>query len=189
MQKTDSAMFSGHYPKFEQYLAILLMASWLTAAQAKPGPHPPFEVTGTVIKNHDGDTIKMQTVDHGVVDVRFSNVDTPETGQAYWKAARGYLRSLVAGKAVTIRCYKRDRYEREVCHVSVGGSDTGLALVKHGYAWYAHMFSEELGSSQQKAYSEAEQLARRQRIGLWQDPDPMPPWECRKLRRAHQKCY
>lgn len=171
-----------------QLLALLLVATWLPFAHAKPGPHEPFEVTGSVIKNHDGDTIKLQTADRGVIDVRFSSADTPETGQAYWRAARGYLREIVASKPVTIWCYKKDRYEREVCHVSVNGSDAGLALVQQGYAWYAHMFSHELTASQQEAYPEAEEQARRKRIGLWQDASPMPPWECRKLRQAHQKC-
>jgi endonuclease YncB( thermonuclease family) len=171
-----------------RFFVFILIATWLPIAHAKPASHEPFEVTGNVIKNHDGDTIKLQTVDRGVIIVRFSGADTPETGQAHWKAARTYLRNLVASKPVTVRCYKTDKYEREVCHVSVGGVDAGLALVQQGYAWYAHMFSNELSASQQKAYPEAEELARRQRRGLWQDSDPMPPWECRKLRKAHQKC-
>lgn len=171
-----------------RFLAIILVAAWLPIANAKPGPHEPFEDTGTVIKNHDGDTIKLQTADRGIIDVRLSGADTPETGQAYWRTGRDYLREMVAGKPVTVWCYKTDKYEREVCHVSVGGKDAGLALVQRGYAWYAHMFSHELSASQQKSYPEAEEQARRQRIGLWQEPDPMPPWECRKLRKAHQKC-
>lgn len=171
-----------------RFLSLILVATWLPHAHAKPGPHEPFEVTGNVIKNHDGDTIKLQTADRGVIDVRFSGADTPETGQAYWRAARGFLREMVAGKPVTIWCYKKDMYEREVCHVSVGGKDAGLTLVQQGYAWYAHMFAHELTASQQKAYPEAEEQAQLQRIGLWQDAEPMPPWECRKLRKAHQKC-
>jgi micrococcal nuclease len=171
-----------------RFLAFVLIATWLPIAQAKPGSHEPFEVTGSVIKNHDGDTIKLKTSNQGIINVRISGADTPETGQAYWRAARGYLREFVAGKPVTVRCYKQDKYEREVCHVSVGGADAGLALVQQGYAWYANMFSHELSTLQQKAYLEAEAAAQRLRIGLWQDPDPMPPWECRKLRKAHQKC-
>jgi micrococcal nuclease len=171
-----------------RFLAFVLIAIWLPVAEAKPGPHEPFEVTGNVIKNHDGDTIKLKSADRGVIIVRFSGADTPETGQAYWRAARGYLRNLVAGKPVTVLCYKQDRYGREVCHVSVDGNDAGLALVRQGYAWYASMFSHELSALQQKAYYEAEELARRQRRGLWQDSNPMPPWECRKLRKVRQKC-
>lgn len=169
-------------------IAVVLVAAWLPIAHAKPGTHEPFEVTGRVIKNHDGDTIKLSTAERGIIDVRLSGADTPETGQAHWRAARGALRELVASKPVTAWCYKTDKYDREVCHVSVSGDDVGLRLIQGGYAWYAHMFAHELTASQQKTYPEAEEQARRQSIGLWQEPEPMPPWECRKLRKAHQKC-
>lgn len=169
-------------------LTLIIATSWLPVAHAKPGFHEPFEVTGSAIKNHDGDTIKLQTTERGIIDVRLSGVDTPETGQAYWKAARGALRELVAGKPVTVWCYKTDKYDREVCHVTTGGADVGHALVKQGLAWYAFMFAAELTPAMREAYQVAETQARQQHIGLWQEPDPMPPWECRKLRKAHQKC-
>lgn len=79
-----------------QFLAIILVATWLPATYAKPGPHEPFEITGSAIKNPDGDTIKLQTTNRGVIDVRLSGADTPETTQAYWKAARSpYSSDLV----------------------------------------------------------------------------------------------
>ena len=157
-------------------------------ALAKPGPHAPFEVTGKAIKNHDGDTIKIQTAEHGVVVVRLSAADTPETGQAYWRLARDALRRQITGQPVTVWCYKRDRHDRNVCHVSVHGKDPGLALVQQGYAWYAHMFASELNSEMRRNYSEAEEAAKQRRLGLWSEPNPMPPWECRKLRKSGQKC-
>ena len=108
-------------------------------------------------------------------------------GQAYWKAARNYLRSLVAGQKTTAWCYKVDRYDREVCHVRVGNQDVGQALIAAGYAWYAFQFAAELTNEQRLAYPEAERLARAGRIGLWQEPGPMPPWECRWLIRAKKR--
>lgn len=157
-------------------------------AIAKPGPHPPFETTGVVTANHDGDTLKLQTADRGLLVVRLSAADTPETGQAYWRAARGHLRQLVSGKQTTVWCYKRDRNEREVCHVKVDTQDVSEALIRQGYAWYAHMFGNEFSPEQREVYAQVEKDARAQRLRLWSDPDPMPPWECRKLRKAHQKC-
>lgn len=141
-----------------------------------------------MIKNHDGDSIKLQTPDRSVLEIRFAGSDTPETGQAYWKVARGVLRSLVDGQTVTVSCYKRDHHDRDVCRVFVGSMDVGLETVKRGVAWYAYQFSHELSASEQRDYAAAEQRAREQRLGLWAEPDPMPPWECRRLRRAGQKC-
>lgn len=181
-------MISSPCLQLKHILSALACSVSISAANAKPGPHPPFKATGAVTDNHDGDTIKLQTADRGLLVVRLSGADAPETGQAYWRAARGYLRSLVAGQETTVWCYKRDRYEREVCHVRVGNQDVCEELIRHGYAWYAHMFGNELSAQQREVYTKGEQDARAQRVGLWSDPDPLPPWECRKLRKAHQKC-
>jgi len=169
-------------------LAAILFAAYLPHAYAKAGLHEPFEVSGSVIKNHDGDTITLRTDDRGVINVRLSGADTPETGQAYWRVARDRLYQLISDKPVTVSCYKQDWRKREVCHVSVDGTDPALVLVKQGLAWYAFMFSGELTPGMRSAYGRAEAEARQRGIGLWEEPEPMPPWECRKLRKAHQKC-
>lgn len=169
---------------FRQGLLTVLLLTTTSVVVASPGPHPPFEVTGCVIKNHDGDTIKLATQEFGTLNVRFSGADTPEAGQAYWKVARDLLKAQVEGKSTTVWCYKRDKYDREVCHVRVGRQDLGQALIESGYAWYAIQFAAELSEAQRQAYSEGERRARERRIGLWQAPDPMPPWECRKIRKA-----
>lgn len=169
-------------------LAAILFAAYLPLAYALAGLHEPFEVTGSVIKNHDGDTITLRTDDRGIFNVRLSGADTPETGQAYWRVARDALHQLIADKPVTVRCYKQDWRKREVCHATVAGTDPALVLVKEGLAWYAVMFSDELTPAMRSAYETAEAEARLRGIGLWEEPEPMPPWECRKLRKAHQKC-
>ena len=69
--------------KFRQLFLVLFMIATTPVVVASPGPHPPFEATGVVIKNHDGDTIKLETREDGLLNVRFSGADTPETGQAY----------------------------------------------------------------------------------------------------------
>lgn len=168
--------------------STILLAAYLHTASAATGFQEPFEVSGSVIKNHDGDTITLKTDDHGIINVRLSGADTPETGQAYWRVARDALHQLIAERPVMVRCYKQDWRKREVCHATVDGADPALALVKQGLAWYAFMFSDELTPAMRIAYEEAEAQARQRRIGLWQEPEPMPPWECRKLRKAHQKC-
>ena len=175
--------------KFRQLAVAILMFTGMQVAQADGRFHPPFEVTGSVIKSHDGNTIQLETDARGVITIRLSGADTPEVGQAYWKAARNYLRSLVAGQKTTAWCYKLDRFDREVCHVRVGDQDIGQALIAAGYAWYAFQFAAELTAEQRMAYSEAERRAKAGLIGLWQEPDPMPPWECRKLIKARKRDF
>lgn len=129
---------------FRHSLALCLPLLWLPLVYAKPGPHPPFEITGMVTHNPDGDTIDIQTAYHGLVRVRFAGADTPETAQAFWKVARNHLSAAVKDQQTTAWCYKRDKYEREVCHVRVGNLDLCLDLIQRGFGWYARMFSHEL---------------------------------------------
>ena len=114
-------------------------------------------------------------------------MDTPETGQAFWKSARRELARLVSEKPVTVHCYKKS-HDREVCRVFAGtGSrerDVGLEMVKLGMAWHAFQFANEQTETERVAYKTAEEQARLGRVGLWSEPDPMAPWECRKIRRS-----
>lgn len=169
-------------------LCLVLLATCVSHVSAQSGFHEPFEVTGSVIKNHDGDTITLTTVDRGVFNVRLSGADTPETGQAYWRVAREALRRLVADRPVSVKCYKQDWRKREVCQAIVDGTDPALKLVEQGLAWYAFMFADELTPAMRLAYENAEVRARQRRIGLWQETQPMSPWECRRLKKAHQRC-
>jgi len=174
--------------KTRHFLFVILTLMWLPMANAKGGTHAPFELIGNIVHNHDGDTIHLQTADLGLVKIRLSGADAPETGQAFWRVARNHLSSLAKGQVTTAWCYKTDQYDREVCHVRIGSTDICLDLIRRGFAWYAHMFSRELSSEQQAAYADAEEQARTQQLGLWSIPEPMPPWACRKLRKAGQKC-
>jgi len=181
------------------FIGILLALAWLfsgPALSAAPDSrYASFTATGSVIANHDGDTFKLQTQDHGILTIRFSGMDTPETGQAFWKSARRELARLVSGQPITVACYKREWHGRDVCKVFTGKvltekTDVGLDMVRRGMAWYAFQYAAELTTAEQLAYRSAEEKARLARVGLWAEPDPMAPWECRKIRRAGlgQKC-
>lgn len=178
--------------KIKQILFVwsaVLTALVITAnAVASTTSYAPFETTGYLIKNHDGDTIKLQTRDRGVLTVRFSGSDTPETGQAYWKVSRDTLRELLTNKEVSVACYKKDRHERHVCHVSLKTTDIGIEMVRRGMAWYAHQFANELTDVQQQDYVEAENWAKGKRLGLWVETNPQSPWECRKLKKEKKRC-
>lgn len=169
-------------------VATLLMSVACSPVLAKADPYVPFKTSGRVIKNHDGDTIKLQTADRGLLTIRFSGSDTPETGQAFWKRSRNTLRAMLANRETSVFCYKNDRHQRDVCHVSVGTTDVGLEMVRQGMAWYGYQFGHELSSEQRRSYIDAEQQARAQGLGLWSMPDPQPPWECRKLRKQGLHC-
>ncbi len=79
------------------------------------------------------------------------------------------LAPLVAGKEVTVRWNKRDRYGRVVGFVIVDGHDVNLAQVKAGMAWHYKHHQEEQTPPDRYAHAKAERQARQKRLGLWKD--------------------
>ncbi len=79
---------------------------------------------------------------------------------------------------------KQDRYRRIVGFVIVDGHDVNLAQVKAGMAWFYRYYQKELSRENRKRYAQAEDQARTDRLGLWQDKNPMPPWEHRRFYKS-----
>jgi len=126
--------------------------------------------------------------EHGVERVRISGIDAPELGQPYSRVARTALLNLVSEQVLSLACDKRDIYGRLVCAVRVEKIDVGLQLVLLGLAWHFKRYEDEQSPSDRVAYSTAEEEARRQRIGLFRQSQPMPPWDCRKRKREGGNC-
>lgn len=126
-----------------------------------------------VVGVHDGDTI---TVLQGreQTKIRLEGIDAPELGQAFGQAAKRRTSALVFARDVEIRPKEYDRYGRLVARVVVGGEDVSLALVREGMAWHFTRYSSD------QVLARAELEARRGRRGLWQEPNPIPPWDFRR---------
>ncbi len=168
--------------------SLTALALGLAALAANAGgPHEPWTETGIYVSASDGDSVKVRTVGRGVVSVRIAGIDTPERGQGHWRVARSHLVAFVKSPGLTIHCYKTDQYDREVCRVRTDRGDLGASLVAAGLAWHFRGFEDEQTAEERALYAQLEQRAREQRIGLWQEPDPMPPDECRKVRRSGAK--
>jgi endonuclease YncB( thermonuclease family) len=132
----------------------------------------------------DGDTFALVLPDHTQHRIRPAGADAPERGQPYWRASRAYLAQQLDGQIVEAQCYKKDRDGRDVCRVFVGNHDVSLALVRQGYAWHFKRFAKEQTDVERLDYAQAESEARALRLGLWQDPNPEPPWENRSRKRT-----
>jgi endonuclease YncB( thermonuclease family) len=145
----------------------------------------PFQVlTGKVVKVVDGDTIYV--LDDALTQhkIRLSGIDAPEKNQPYGLASRKHLASLVAGKSVTVEYTKHDRYGRVVGKVVIDGVDACLEQIKAGLAWHYKKYQNEQERGDRTLYAQAENQARAERIGLWRDNNPRPPWEFRRLYRS-----
>jgi endonuclease YncB( thermonuclease family) len=67
--------------------------------------------------------------------------------------------------------------------VIVDGQDANLEQLKAGMAWFYRYYQKELTPDTRKLYAQAEDKARVERVGLWRNKNPMPPWEWRRLNR------
>ena len=79
-----------------------------------------------------------------------------------------------------LRPHTIDHHGRLVARVLVDGQDAGLELLKQSLCWVYEKYVGEAPAEIQSSYHDAQDTAQTQRAGLWQDPDPVPPWEWRK---------
>ncbi len=135
--------------------------------------------TGKVVKITDGDTVYVLDANYQHHKIRLAGIDAPERKQAYGLASRKHLASIVAGKQVTIEYNKRDRYGRIVGKVLLDGIDVCLEQVKAGFAWHYKEVSTRTKSGRPETLCRCRNQAREERLGLWRENNPNPPWAFR----------
>ena len=80
-----------------------------------------------------------------------------------------------------------DRYQRILGKVLFDGEEVNLEQVSSGMAWHYKKYQSEQSATDRILYSDAEREARRQQLGLWHDPDPVPPWDYRQAELDQRK--
>lgn len=147
---------------------LFLGAGGLIAAQTQT-------VTGKVVGVTDGDTFKLLTRDSTLVKVRLASIDCPEKKQAFSKRAKQFTSDAIFNKAVQVEIDGTDRYGRIIGWVWYGHNlNLSEELLKHGLAWHFRKYSKD------PKLQALEDTAREKGIGLWGDPNPLPPWQWRK---------
>jgi endonuclease YncB( thermonuclease family) len=130
-----------------------------------------------IVGVHDGDTITGLGESKTQFKIRLDAIDAPELGQPFGQASKKALSEKVFGKDVAVIAKTTDRYGRTVGHVLIDGRDVNLEMLEEGMAWHYKKYDKN------KRLGEAEESARAARKGLWQDRDPVPPWDWRKDRK------
>ena len=132
---------------------------------------PIISFAGEITHFEDGDTFKI----NGEF-VRLYGVDCPESNQPYGSQATRYLKELVTGKTVEIKQIDTGDYGRPVVLVYANGKLINKKLVQNGYTWVYDYFCKDPICDEWKRL---ERKARNADLGLWSNPDPIPPWEWR----------
>ncbi|MBE0625519.1 MAG: thermonuclease family protein [Burkholderiales bacterium] len=141
------------------------------------------DITGKVVGVADGDTVTVLDSNKQQHKIRVAGIDAPEKAQPFGSRSKESLAKRVHNRDAVVEGHKKDRYGRLVGKVIVDGHDAGLEQVRAGLAWWYRAYAKEQTPDDRVAYELAEKAAREQKLGLWRDPDPVPPWEWRRAKR------
>jgi micrococcal nuclease len=120
----------------------------------------------------DGDTYKIHSGGK-TVSLRLASIDCPETGQAYGLEAKKYAESLVLGKELTVSFSGSDKYGRNLGDLKTpDGESISLKIASAGYAWAWSTAGAKIKT--------AIETAKKSRLGLWADANPVNPYLFRK---------
>ena len=120
----------------------------------------PFNVTYIV----DGDTLDLE----GYGRIRFSGINTPETGECYYQEAKDKLAELILGKEVFVEKDRSDegKYGRKLRYVYLDDLMINKYLVENGFAKVYDKYKDDT-----KRYDELKAVENKE-IGLWVCKDP-----------------
>ena len=142
-------------------------------------------LTAKIVSIADGDTVTAVLSGGRSVDVRLEGIDAPEHGQAFGSASEKHLSELLLGKDVNLDCGGGYSYNRLVCKILLtNGEDVDLDQIKAGMAWHYKQYQRQQSATDRAAYGAAEDAARRARLGLWADAEPMQPQDFRHGTRS-----
>lgn len=127
----------------------------------------------------DGDTVTVVDDSQRLWKVRLAGIDAPEKRQAFGQQSTEALTKRLFGQQVIIEAGKADRYGRTVGKVMLSGRDVNLELVSAGLAWHYKKYQREQSIEDRASYESAEREARLHGLGLWQQADPVAPWDYR----------
>lgn len=130
----------------------------------------PGQETFQVLHIYDGDSLKVGR--NGLtLMIRLAGIDAPETrhgnrpGQRFSIQAKKRLQAMVHNRAVCLKAYGLDTYNRQLAVVFCKGVNINLEMIRAGLAEvYPGPFPEGLDRS---SYLEAEAAAKNTLKGIW----------------------
>lgn len=158
---TSPPAFSGSVPQMQPL-----------QPPANPPTVPITRHAWRVVGVYDGDTVTCLDETGLQQKVRLVGIDAPESGQDYGRTSREALAGMVFGRTVEVVDAGRDANGTTLGRLFVDGQDVNRQLVGTGNAWADPAATDP-------AFAAAQTDAQSQRLGLWAQPDPTPPWNFR----------
>ncbi|QIM68608.1 thermonuclease family protein [Basfia succiniciproducens] len=145
---------------------LILLPLWAQAQR---------EVKCRVVRVSDGDSLTCLAHNNKQIKVRLLDIDAPERRQPFGNKARQQLAQLIFKREITLRISGYDRYNRTLATVfNEKNENINLKMVQLGLAWAYNQYSEN------PEYGKAEALAKKRKIGLWRETNPIEPSRYRR---------
>ena len=139
------------------------------------------QYTGKVIAIKDGDTVVVIDSLKNQKTLRLAEVDCPESGQPFGKNAKQFTSDQIFGKTVKYYITTTDRYNRSIAKIYYdNGKYLSEEIIKNGLGWWYFKYSKD------KNLGRLENEASNKKIGLFSDPNSIPPWLYREQQRENQ---
>jgi len=138
-----------------------------------------------VIGISDGDTMEI-LFRNKPIKIRLAHIDAPEKRgtQPFGDNSKKALSDLCFGKIVTVQSEKYDRYKRLIAViVNDKNKNVNKEMLRLGMVWHYKKYSNNA------EYAQLENLARKNRVGLWQDQNAIAPWLWRENKKNESKHY
>ncbi len=139
----------------------------------------PEQWAARVVGIQDGDTL---TVLRGKeqIKIRLDGIDCPEKTQPYGNRAQQKTAELAFDRKVTVVTASKDRYGRTLAVLILpNGRSLNEELLRAGLAWWFRKYAPK-----NRRLASLEEAARDAGLGLWADPNPVPPWLWRKDQKS-----
>lgn len=130
---------------------------------------------GKVIEVNSGDVLTVFNLNRPV-RVKLLGVDAPEMNQVFGDVAKKHLADLVLDKSVLVEYSGIAADSSLTGRVLLNDADIGAQMIRDGAAWF-DTNTNRLSVTERDIYQQSEQAARNERRGLWQQENPVAPWE------------
>jgi endonuclease YncB( thermonuclease family) len=130
---------------------------------------------GKVIEVNSGDVLTIYNLNRPV-RVKLLGVDAPEMNQAFGDVAKKHLADLILDKSVLVEYSGIASDSSLTGRVLLNDADIGAQMIRDGAAWF-DTNTNRLTGTDRDVYQQSEQAARNERRGLWQQENPVAPWE------------
>tara|TARA_B100001750_G_C15051955_1_gene371900 strand:+ start:61 stop:534 length:474 start_codon:yes stop_codon:yes gene_type:complete len=124
----------------------------------------------------DGDTV-YASLGSMTYKLRLTEIDAPERDQPYGRQSKVFLRELLKSGKFNADISGKDQYDRYLARLYNNGVDINRKMVNEGMAWVYDFYVTD------KTFYENQEVAQKQKKGIWSKRNPVPPWEWRSTRR------